>query len=78
LFVNTVRLFDFVISSGKPGACDANTGGGCDEWGGTCILTHSKNYSLLQLWRVWLILKRACQSGANHSWEGQAKPYQGR
>jgi hypothetical protein len=27
------------------GACDANTGGGCDEWGGTGIQTYSPNLS---------------------------------
>ncbi len=25
------------------GACDANTGGGCDEWGGAGIRTYSPN-----------------------------------
>ena len=30
-----VLLFDACRLTCMAGACDANTGGGCDEWGGT-------------------------------------------
>ena len=38
-------MFDTKFLPDMAGACDANTGGGCDEWGGT----GSEIYGLLYI-----------------------------